>query len=87
MLLFFGSSVFYVVTEFSPGLQEVMIANPLTMIFTQMRHALIDPSAPTATNVAGGTALLVVPLATIVAVVAAGLWAFKRETPRMAESV
>jgi ABC-2 type transport system permease protein len=86
-LLFFGSSVIYVVTEFPSALQELMIVNPLTMIFTEMRHALIDPSAPSAADVAGSTALLLLPLAAIAAVVAAGLWAFKRETPRMAESV
>ena len=86
-LLFFGSSVLYVVTEFPSSLQEVMIVNPLTMIFTEMRHALIDPSAPSAADVAGSTALLAIPLATIAAVLAAAFWAFNRETPRMAESV
>jgi ABC-2 type transport system permease protein len=65
--------------------EKAMVFNPLTMIFTQMRHALIDPSAPTAADVAGGTGLLAIPLVMIVVVSALGVWAFVRETPRMAE--
>jgi ABC-2 type transport system permease protein len=79
--------VLYVVTQFSRDLQRVMIANPLTSIFTQMRHALIDPHAPTAAQVAGGPALLLIPLAITVGTAALALWLFARETPRMAESL
>ena len=39
--LFFGSAVFYVVTDFPHRLQQAAVANPLAMIFTEMRHALI----------------------------------------------
>ena len=34
------------------------MANPLAAIFTQMRHAVIDPTAPTAADVIGGGAWL-----------------------------
>ena len=86
-LLFFASAVLYVVTQFPHDLQRVAIANPLAMIFTQMRHALIDPHAPTAADVAGGTPMLAVPLAIVAVVWAVGFWVFRRESPRMAENL
>ncbi len=86
-VLFFGSSVLYVVTDLPRNLQQEAVANPLAMIFTEMRHALIDPGAPTAADVAGGPAGLLIPLAVIAGVVALGAWAFLRESPRMAENV
>ena len=86
-LLFFASAVLYVVTEFPRELQRVAIANPLAMVFTQMRHALIDPQAPSAADVAGGVAWLAIPLAVVVAVCTLGFWVFNREAPRMAENL
>ena len=84
-LLFFGSCVLYVVTDFPKNLQSAAVANPLAMVFTQMRHALIDPSAPTAADVAGGDAALLIPLGVTAGLLALGVWAFAREAPRMAE--
>jgi ABC-type polysaccharide/polyol phosphate transport system ATPase subunit/ABC-type polysaccharide/polyol phosphate export permease len=86
-LLFLGSSVLYVVTQFPPGIQRVMVANPLAMIFTQMRHALIDPSAPSAAAVAGGNARLLIPLGVTLGIFALGLWVFARESRQMAENL
>jgi ABC-2 type transport system permease protein len=86
-VLFFGSAVLYVVTDFPKGLQREAIANPLAMIFTEMRHALIDPSAPSAADVAGGWPWLLVPLGVIAVVLALGFWVFKRESPQMAENL
>ncbi len=86
-LLFFGSSVLYVITEFPESVQRAMVANPLAMVFTQMRHALIDPAAPTAAEVAGSAAALAIPLAMVAAVLALGLWVFARESRTMAENV
>jgi ABC-2 type transport system permease protein len=77
--------VLYVVTDFPKDLQSAAVANPLAMVFTQMRHALIDPSAPTAAAVAGGDAALLIPLGVTAALLALGVWAFAREAPRMAE--
>ena len=64
-----------------------MVANPLAMVFTQMRHALIDPAAPTAAEVAGSGAALAIPLAMVAAVLALGLWVFTRESRTMAKNV
>jgi ABC-2 type transport system permease protein len=75
------------VTDFPKGLQREAVANPLAMIFTEMRHALIDPSAPSAADVAGGWPWLLVPLGVIAVVLALGFWVFKRESPQMAENL
>jgi len=52
-----------------------------------MRHALIDPAAPTAAEVAGSGAALAIPLAMVAAVLALGLWVFTRESRTMAKNV
>jgi ABC-2 type transport system permease protein len=64
-----------------------MVANPLAMVFTEMRHALIDPSAPTAADVAGGPVRLLIPLAVVAAVLALGAWVFARMSRTMAEDL
>jgi ABC-type polysaccharide/polyol phosphate transport system ATPase subunit/ABC-type polysaccharide/polyol phosphate export permease len=86
-LLFFGSAVLYVITRFPEEVQRWMVLNPMAMVFTQMRHALIDPDAPTAADVVGGPEYLLVTLAVTGGVVALGLWAFRRASPRIAENL
>jgi ABC-type polysaccharide/polyol phosphate transport system ATPase subunit/ABC-type polysaccharide/polyol phosphate export permease len=86
-LLLFGSGVFYVITEFSRGVQQALVANPLAMTFTEMRHALIDPSAPSAAEIAGGPGYLAIPLAVVAGTFCLGLWVFRRESPLLAESM
>jgi ABC-2 type transport system permease protein len=63
------------------------MASPLTAVLTQMRHALIDPGAPTAAEAIGGSARLLIPLAVVIAVFALGVWVFMREAPRIAENL
>ena len=59
--------------------------NPRAAILQQMRHALIDPTAPTAAQAAGGAHRLVIPAAILVGLLVLGLWYFNREAPRIAE--
>jgi ABC-2 type transport system permease protein len=86
-ILFYASPVIYVASFFPDSVEQEAMANPLAAIFTQVRHAVIDPSAPTAADVAGGDAWLLVPLAVVVASFALGLWVFAREAPRIAEDL
>jgi ABC-2 type transport system permease protein len=51
-----------------------------------MRHAFIDPAAPTAAEAFGGTSLLL-PVAVVGVVLALGAWVFARELPRVAEGL
>ena len=52
-----------------------------------MRHAFIDPDAPSAAEAIGPDVRLLIPLGMVVGLFALGLWVFKRETPRIAENL
>jgi ABC-2 type transport system permease protein len=86
-LLFYGSPVIYVITEVPDSFRELVAYNPIAVVLTQWRHAVIDQSAPTAGTAVGGIELLIVPLAIVAAVFALGLWVFTREAPRIAENL
>jgi ABC-2 type transport system permease protein len=86
-LLFYASPVIYVVTAVPPDLRKLAVMNPIGAILTQMRHALVDPSAPTAMTVLGGWQWLIVPVGIVVLLFALGWWVFTREAPRIAENL
>jgi ABC-2 type transport system permease protein len=86
-LMFYASPVIYVVTEVPESVRSVAVMNPLGAILTQMRHAFIDPAAPTAITVLGGWGRLAIPVGIAMAVFALGWWVFMRESPRIAENL
>jgi ABC-2 type transport system permease protein len=86
-LLFYGSPVLYVITTVPESVRELAAMNPIAVVLTQMRHAVIDPDAPTAAASVGGWEWLAVPLAIVAAVFLVGFWVFARETPRIAENL
>ena len=86
-LLFYGSPVIYVISEVPDSFRELVAFNPIAVVLTQWRHAVIDQTAPTAGTAVGGIELLIVPLAIVAAVFALGLWVFTREAPRIAENL
>jgi ABC-2 type transport system permease protein len=86
-ILFYASPVIYVAETLPSSIRAEAMANPIAAVLTQMRHALIDPGAPTAADVIGGAALLLIPLAVVVVVFALGWWVFTREAPRIAENL
>jgi ABC-2 type transport system permease protein len=87
-ITFYASPVLYTIDKLPPGVQrEMMAANPLATILTQMRHAMLDPSANSAADVIGADARLLIPLGLIILVFGLGLWLFRREAPRIAENL
>ena len=56
-LMFFLTPIFYPIELAPDGLQEVLMLNPLAVVTVQARHAMLDPSAPTALEAAGAPAL------------------------------
>jgi ABC-type polysaccharide/polyol phosphate transport system ATPase subunit/ABC-type polysaccharide/polyol phosphate export permease len=84
-MLFYTTPILYVAGRFPESVQSVLAANPLAVVFTQARHALIDPAAPSAAESVGGATVLLAPLVIAVAMLGAGLWLFGREAPRIAE--
>lgn len=86
-LLFYGSPILYVAATLPDSVERVMMVNPLAAIFTETRHAVIDPSAPTAADAIGGAAWLLIPLALIAALFALSLWVFRHESAQVAENL
>jgi ABC-type polysaccharide/polyol phosphate transport system ATPase subunit/ABC-type polysaccharide/polyol phosphate export permease len=83
--LFFCSPIIYAATQYPESIRELAALTPLVAIFSQMRHAFIDPSAPTAAALAGGAAWLLVPVAISVGIFWLGLAMFERRAPRVPE--
>jgi ABC-2 type transport system permease protein len=86
-LAFYGSPLLYTVGQMPQDFQEFEVLNPIAVVMTQLRHAVIDPEAPTAATVFGGELRLLAPLAIVAAVFALGAWVFAREAPRIAENL
>ena len=87
-ILLYATPVIYVIeTIHSRTAQEIIMLNPLAAILEQMRHALIDPSAPSAATAAGGAVRLLVPIGIVLGACVVGLWYFNREAPRIAEEL
>jgi ABC-2 type transport system permease protein len=83
--LFYLTPIFYVLASVPSRAQDLVMMNPLTVIFTQMRYVLIDPNAPNAATAAGGYVHLLPALAITIGLFVAGLVAFARANPWLAE--
>lgn len=85
-VLMYATPIIYPLEIIGPSfLRDVLLANPLTLIFEQARHWMIEPGAPSAIAAAGGW-LHILPATTIYVVVCVlGAWVFRREAPRIAE--
>jgi ABC-2 type transport system permease protein len=86
-ILFYASGVLYVITSVPDRYQRILLCNPLAAIFSQMRHAVVDPTAPSITRLFGVGARVLIPLGLIAGIFALGLWFFQRESPRVAENL
>lgn len=85
-MLFYASSVLYVAYKTVPAQYRTeFLCNPISAIFAQMRHAVVDPNAPSLVDLMGWKA--VIPLTLIVGTFVLGLWFFARESPRVAENL
>jgi ABC-2 type transport system permease protein len=84
-VLFYASPVLYVTTLVDPCCRTAYTAQPLASIMAQMRHAIVDDTAPDLASALGGSVRILVPLTVIFGAFALGLWAFNREAPRIAE--
>jgi ABC-2 type transport system permease protein len=65
----------------------VLLLNPLTPLFIQARHWIIDSSAPTAVSVAGGWLQLVPSILVFAAICGIAIAYFGRSAPRIAEEL
>jgi ABC-2 type transport system permease protein len=86
-ILFYASPILYVATMVPESYQRAYLANPISALLTEMRHAVVDPTARPVWDAIGGAERLLVPGGIVVAVFVLGLWVFRREAPRIAENL
>lgn len=85
-VLLYGTPLIYPLEIVPPGiLRDVILINPLTLIFEQARVWIIDPTAPSAVAAAGGWLHMIPAAVVFVGVCVLGVWVFRREAPRIAE--
>jgi ABC-2 type transport system permease protein len=82
--LFYGSPIFYTV-DFYGDYTKLMACTPIAAALTEMRHAVIDPAAPSLAETLGSPALVLVPIAITLAIFALGWTVFRRRAPMLAE--
>jgi ABC-2 type transport system permease protein len=87
-VLFYGSPILYAI-EVVPNetARQAIMLNPLAALIEQVRHWLIDPSAPSAAEAIGGAERLLLPGGLALAACLLGVWCFNREAPRIAEEL
>ena len=88
-IIFYGSPILYMIEKIPDGIiRDLMLhLNPLAGVLQQIRHAVIDPNAPSAAAVMGGPVHLLVPLAVVLGTFALGWIVFSRQAPRIAEDL
>ena len=86
-ILFYASSTLYVATIVPEEWRSEFLYNPLSACFAQIRHAVIDPTAPTAATIMGGPEMLLIPGGIVVLAFVAGAVVFRRASPRIAENL
>lgn len=85
--LFYATPVLYPIEIVPEQYVKWIMINPLTPIFEQARHWVIDPSAPGAVAAAGGWIHLLPAIAIFIGTCVLAVWVFRREAPRIAEEL
>jgi ABC-type polysaccharide/polyol phosphate export permease len=86
-MLFYATPILYPVEIFPERFHHLLFLNPLTPLFVQARHWIIDPSAPTAVSAAGGWLQLMPTVAIFAGICAVAVVVFNRAAPRIAEEL
>jgi ABC-2 type transport system permease protein len=86
--LFYASPIIYTIdTLRRPEFKGPIMHNPISVVVTQARRAVVDPHAPSAAYAIGGAAHLAIPIGFVLALFAVGFWSFNRQAPRIAEQL
>ena len=86
-VLFYASPILYVATLVPAKYQHAYMCNPIATLLSAMRHAVVDPTAPSAAALIGGTTRLLIPIGLVAIAVVLGASVFNREAPRIAENL
>jgi ABC-2 type transport system permease protein len=79
--------VLYVATMVPAKFQQAYLSNPIASVLTEMRRAIVDPSARHVWDAIGDPVRMLVPLGIVALSAALGTWVFRREAPRIAENL
>jgi len=88
--LFYATPILYPierVAEHSTTAAHFLMCNPVAVVIEQARHALIDPTAPSAADAIGGAVWLAIPIGIAIGGCALGFAVFNRTAPRIAEEL
>ena len=85
--LFYASPILYPIEIVPEKFHDLVMANPLTPIFVELRYLVIDSTAPTALDAAGGWLGLLPALLITIATCVLAVRVFSREAPRIAEEL
>jgi len=86
-ILFYATPILYPINVVPDTLQQILLLNPLSSLFEEMRRYVIDPSAPSAVEVAGGWLALLPAIAIYIGTCIFAVWIFRREAPTIAEQL
>jgi ABC-2 type transport system permease protein len=86
-VLFYATPVIYPIEIVPEAYKELLLLNPLAPIFEQIRVWVLDPAAPTAAEIAGGSVHLLPAAAIYLATCVFAVWIFNRDAPRIAEEL
>jgi ABC-2 type transport system permease protein len=88
---FYASPIMYPVSayrsRFGSGFAHVAMLNPVATLLTQMGHAFIGGRSFPAALTVGGSSVIMLSVAIVVALFAYGGWFFTHEAPRVAENL
>jgi ABC-2 type transport system permease protein len=90
-LFYWGSPILFTIETaethkvFGVSFARILVLNPLGAILTEARKILLQPSAPSAAEAAGGAIWLLIPITIIVVLFGVGLWYFNHEAPLISE--
>jgi ABC-2 type transport system permease protein len=86
--MFYAAPVIYPIEAIpKPEWGHLVMLNPLAVIIQQNRHAVIDPTAPTATAAMGEPWHILIPIGIMLFSIVLGFWIFNREAPKIAEQI
>jgi ABC-2 type transport system permease protein len=86
-VLIYATPVIFPIEIVPDQYRQLIMLNPLAPIFEQVRVWVLDPSAPSAVEAAGGMLQLLPSIVLFVGICALGVWTFNRDAPRIAENL
>ena len=88
-MLFYATPILYPLQDppVPDRFHDLLFLNPLTPLFVEARHLIIDPSAPGAVTAAGGWGHLAPSIAIFIAICGCAVTVFNRAAPRIAEEL